>query len=208
MSDELQLLRECRGIVDQHHDTLARWLRNGAGVDGEFARVGKLLARIDAHLAQNVAPQWWCDVHGGLVDAGKYCMGGCKAPQPPDADIDRGCANATARMETIRAKSAAPLTVEQETRIEMSMEYIFERSGSLPLPVIMARAEGALRDLALRSLAPGFVSVPRDFLAAGRCQNKGCNGEWYAVKIDHDEWEQQQCQWCDERKAMLAAGGG
>ena len=47
----IELLRECREIVDRHHEMIARWLRNGAGIDKEFDRVGDILKRLDAALA-------------------------------------------------------------------------------------------------------------------------------------------------------------
>ena len=47
----IELLRECRVIVDRHHEMLARWLRNGAGIDAEFDRVCGLLKRLDTALA-------------------------------------------------------------------------------------------------------------------------------------------------------------
>ena len=81
-----------------------RWLRDHAGgtfqlkvttpttdSEGEYEHTlfGKMAAEyldkcIDAALPpegqQNAAPQWWCETHGGLIDAGRDCVAGCKAP--------------------------------------------------------------------------------------------------------------------------------
>lgn len=40
-------------------------------------------------------------------------------------------------------------------------------------------------------------------LKIARCPDKACDGQgWSAVQVGDDEWEQQQCQWCDERAAI------
>lgn len=48
------------------------------------------------------------------------------------------------------------------------------------------------------------VEKARALLVAGKCP--ACDGSGgIPVQIGEDEWEEEQCQWCDERKQWLAA---
>lgn len=44
----------------------------------------------------------------------------------------------------------------------------------------------------------------RKLLAIARCPNEGCDGKgWSAHQVAEGTWEQEQCQWCHERKKLL-----
>jgi len=43
-------------------------------------------------------------------------------------------------------------------------------------------------------------------LELARCPDTDCdNNGTIAVRVSDDEWEPQQCQWCDEKRQLLAA---
>jgi len=45
----------------------------------------------------------------------------------------------------------------------------------------------------------------RELLAFAKCPN--CDGSGAtAVQVAEGEWEAEQCQWCDERKALIGEG--
>ena len=40
-------------------------------------------------------------------------------------------------------------------------------------------------------------------LRGAKCPDPECSGRgWVAVQVGPDDFEQQQCQWCDERNAI------
>ena len=52
--------------------------------------------------------------------------------------------------------------------------------------------------------AADTVQVSRKFLEVARCPNIHCTDGAIPHQIGDGEWGIQQCQWCDERKALLA----
>ena len=53
-------------------------------------------------------------------------------------------------------------------------------------------------------LPPDVVVVPRAWVETAVCP--ACYGSGgIPVQVGEQEWEQQQCQWCDEKKVALAA---
>jgi hypothetical protein len=74
---------------------------------------------------------------------------------------------------------------------------------------VLERELAALREGVPRrdALMTGkYVIVPKAWFEAVPCPNPGCDGKgWKAVQVDFDQFVQEQCQWCDERKAVSAA---
>ena len=48
------------------------------------------------------------------------------------------------------------------------------------------------------------VQVSRTWLEAAKCPNTQCTDGVVPHQVGDHEWEAEQCQWCDERKALLA----
>jgi hypothetical protein len=47
----------------------------------------------------------------------------------------------------------------------------------------------------------------KELLKVAKCPNEGCGGQgWSAHQVAEGVWEQEQCQFCAERKALLADG--
>ena len=45
-------------------------------------------------------------------------------------------------------------------------------------------------------------------LEVAKCPNEGCGGQgWSAHQVAEDVWEQEQCQWCYEKKKLLDEHG-
>jgi len=42
----------------------------------------------------------------------------------------------------------------------------------------------------------------KSLLTVARCPDTACQDGVIPVQIADDEWQAQQCQWCDERKAL------
>ena len=48
----------------------------------------------------------------------------------------------------------------------------------------------------------------RELLKASKCPNSGCdNNGTIAQQVAYDEWEPEQCQWCDEKRKAIANSG-
>lgn len=49
------------------------------------------------------------------------------------------------------------------------------------------------------------IGINAKFLEVARCPDADCDNKGtIAVRISDDEWEPQQCQWCDERRKAIA----
>lgn len=48
----------------------------------------------------------------------------------------------------------------------------------------------------------------RGLLREAACSSTGCDGEQYPVPDGRGDWTGEQCQWCYERRALLAEQGG
>ena len=59
----------------------------------------------------------------------------------------------------------------------------------------------------IREAFEGKTLVPSGFLMAADCPNTECSGGVIARWVGDEEWEPEQCQWCDERELMLKAQG-
>jgi hypothetical protein len=59
--------------------------------------------------------------------------------------------------------------------------------------------------MSMRELRSELRST-RPLLALARCPNPGCLDGSIAHQVGHNEWEQEQCQWCYERGELIDAG--
>lgn len=63
-----------------------------------------------------------------------------------------------------------------------------------------------LSDRLAKTIVPeeGALLAMRGLLETARCPNTTCQDGVIAHQVGEQEWEPEQCQWCDERQAMLA----
>ena len=67
-----------------------------------------------------------------------------------------------------------------------------------------ARSEIGATTLAPSSATGDMVPMWKKWIEDARCPE--CDGSGYnAHQVGHGEWEQVQCQWCDERAHAIAA---
>ena len=60
----------------------------------------------------------------------------------------------------------------------------------------------------VREAFEGHTLVPDGFLMIADCPNSECSDGVIARQVGDSEWVPEQCQWCHERSAMLAASAG
>jgi len=60
----------------------------------------------------------------------------------------------------------------------------------------------------IRFHTDGMALVPIGFLKVAACSNTRCIGGSIPHQVGDDEWEAEQCQFCYEKKAMIATYKG